>query len=691
MVADIGAIRATLVADTGPLDAGLRVGATRVQQFEKQAADRFRYLDRAMLKTGSIAGGLGAKLAELGKSSLIGLSGKGMLAVGSFVSFSAAIAGAKSALEQFGDIADKSAAAGLDPEYFQGLAYAAKLAGVDIETLSSALNTLNKNSGLASEGKGKLVSQLQSLAPELLKNIQLATTQEARVRAVADAIAAQTDASRQAAIATAAFGGEGVKLVAVLKDGGAAIDSLVTRAKEMGIVVDRSLIERADELGDKLDTASQIIRTKINVGLVALAPLMSDAAGWAAEFARLMGVAYEQTKAIEDRQFIRPLQNELADTYNQIGALKERIAEYNQEIADGNQAPGLRFDITEAERNIETLTAKADELLKRIQVLQGWKPPAESGPPADPREALLSGMAGRGGPGRIKPVQPFYTPGGDKPSSSRNDDAAAAIREAQAVSDVIAELSAERDAIGKTAAEQRVATELRKAGVAATAEQQAQIASLVTTIESENDALDKLEDAYATAEGYAQSFAQSLITDLSEGKSVAESLSNAFRSLGQQLLKMAADQAIKSLFQNLLGAAIGGGLGGYQPFGGPAITPSTGLPPLFDRGGFTGVGGKYQPAGIVHKGEYVFDAAAVRRIGVGKLEALRGYADGGYVNGSTLAPLPANSNERRTSGDDGLTINLNVYGVTDADSFQRSSSQVTTTLARAVGRARRFS
>ncbi|MDJ1652953.1 phage tail length tape measure family protein [Raoultella sp. Ech2A] len=43
----------------------------------------------------------------------------------------------------------------------------------------------------------------------------------------------------------------------------------------------------------------------------------------------------------------------------------------------------------------------------------------------------------------------------------------------------------------------------------------------------------------------------------------------------------------------------------------------------FSSGGYTGPGGKYQPAGVVHKGEYVFDQASTNRIGVSQLEALR--------------------------------------------------------------------
>lgn len=42
----------------------------------------------------------------------------------------------------------------------------------------------------------------------------------------------------------------------------------------------------------------------------------------------------------------------------------------------------------------------------------------------------------------------------------------------------------------------------------------------------------------------------------------------------------------------------------------------------FAEGGYTGDGGKHQPAGIVHRGEYVMPADAVARIGLGNLEAM---------------------------------------------------------------------
>lgn len=55
----------------------------------------------------------------------------------------------------------------------------------------------------------------------------------------------------------------------------------------------------------------------------------------------------------------------------------------------------------------------------------------------------------------------------------------------------------------------------------------------------------------------------------------------------------------------------------------------------FAGGGYTGTGGKYEPAGVVHRGEFVFTQEATNRIGVGNLyRMMRGYATGGLVGGS---------------------------------------------------------
>ena len=73
----------------------------------------------------------------------------------------------------------------------------------------------------------------------------------------------------------------------------------------------------------------------------------------------------------------------------------------------------------------------------------------------------------------------------------------------------------------------------------------------------------------------------------------------------------------------------------------------------FDGGGYTGPGGKYVPAGIVHKGEVVWSQEDVARVGgVAAAEALRlgrGFADGGVV-GQPVVPAVMRPRGSVTSG-----------------------------------------
>lgn len=88
----------------------------------------------------------------------------------------------------------------------------------------------------------------------------------------------------------------------------------------------------------------------------------------------------------------------------------------------------------------------------------------------------------------------------------------------------------------------------------------------------------------------------------------------------------------------------------------------------FASGGYTGSGGKYQPAGIVHKGEYVFDQESTNRIGVSQLEALRNGkpldATLGRPGFGTGVQNVSSDNSRRTTVHAPITQEFNLQGVT---------------------------
>ncbi|UMT13257.1 phage tail tape measure protein [Escherichia coli] len=111
-----------------------------------------------------------------------------------------------------------------------------------------------------------------------------------------------------------------------------------------------------------------------------------------------------------------------------------------------------------------------------------------------------------------------------------------------------------------------------------------------------------------------------------------------WRSFTRSVLSMLTEILLKQAMAGMVGSAIsaiGSAFGGGASASGGTAIQAAAANFHFATGGFTGTGGKYEPAGIVHRGEFVFTKEATSRIGVGNLYRLmRGYAEGGYVGGS---------------------------------------------------------
>ncbi|HFF0929378.1 TPA: phage tail tape measure protein [Escherichia coli] len=136
-----------------------------------------------------------------------------------------------------------------------------------------------------------------------------------------------------------------------------------------------------------------------------------------------------------------------------------------------------------------------------------------------------------------------------------------------------------------------------------------------------------------------------------------------WRGFTRSVLSMLTEIFLKQAMVGIvgrIGSAIGGAFGGGASASTGTAIQAAAANFHFATGGFTGTGGKYEPAGIVHRGEFVFTKEATSRIGVGNLYRLmRGYAEGGYVG---AAGSPAQM--RRAEG---INFNQNNYVVIQND------------------------
>ncbi|WP_417651067.1 phage tail tape measure protein [Citrobacter sp. FR21M1BA2611] len=139
--------------------------------------------------------------------------------------------------------------------------------------------------------------------------------------------------------------------------------------------------------------------------------------------------------------------------------------------------------------------------------------------------------------------------------------------------------------------------------------------------------------------GLSQQMADFLTTGQANFKDFAKSIISL---IVQMITKMALFNAISGMFGSF---GFGGATGGFQGAG-------------FAGGGYTGDGGKYDPAGVVHKGEFVFTKEATQRIGTKNLyRMMRGYANGGQVGSVTTGGAGINRGASQFAFGD---INVNI-------------------------------
>ncbi len=497
----------------------------RLDKFEKALAKASGTSDKQFKKIEDRGKKMERTLAGLGAAGFKGLASGALGALAPILSVAAAIQGTKTALAEFGDIADNAKASGLDAEFFQGLAYQAQLGGVAIDQLSGSLAAFAKNSGLAVAGKGRMVTALKALNPELLENLRAATSQEQRIKLVADALAAEADASKKAAIATAAFGDAGAKLADIFSGGAAQIDAMQKKAQDLGLVVANDLIARADELGDEFDTTTKIVDLQLKQALVNLGPILVWLSGLAGDLGENLGGLFEKTKATADRSL-----QSLTDQLKELRTIQEKAA-------SGGALSKMWAEKTDVSGRIRELEAeifrRGDEASKRGLATLNATPPA----------------------------------GGDIPTldeiETRDKAAAAAIKQAESVQQLIADLQFEQVIVGKSAEEQDILNTLRRAGVEATSAQGQEIRALIESINAEKAAHDAVNDSLEAQAELAEQVGQALTQAMRDGKVEGQELLGILVDVARQMALAGLGKLKEGGGGNIFSSLLSGLLGGF--------------------------------------------------------------------------------------------------------------------------------
>lgn len=521
MVAVVGSIAAELLLDRSKFDQGLGRAGITAKKFEGDTRASLGRVDRSFSTTfGNIAKGAGSAVMALGRAGLAGaVAGiAGGALFGTLRDTAAALA----------DIGDKARQAGIDVEAFQELAAVARANRLEVDDLSAAMRELQLRADefISSAGKSGSAAEAFQRIGYTVADLKDALADPSALLSEIIGKVQTLDRAAQIRVFDELFGGDGERLIRLLDQGEAGIQRIVEHARTAGQVFDEQLIQRATELDQAISSAAATVGSELQ-GAIANA-------GW-----QLYNFI-QQFQAFESRtnqsldQSMRDLGLKRLEATNAILQI-----EREQRESGGVNAMIFESRLADERAKLEGILAEEKQILA---ILDSRRPPV----------APAMDMPGTGAS-----WSDFNTAFPGSKSSDRSSATSATREQTDATQELITRLREELAAVGANASQQRIANELKAAGVDLNSAAGQEIASLVQSIESETLAYQTLQDAVANASDLTRDFVGGLVSDMRSGVSGAEALSNAFGRLGDRLLSMALDQAINGLFANLLGAGAG--------------------------------------------------------------------------------------------------------------------------------------
>ncbi|SEB43360.1 hypothetical protein SAMN05216452_1187 [Nitratireductor aquibiodomus] len=235
--------------------------------------------------------------------------------------------------------------AGLDVKAFQELSYVADQNRISVDALTDGMKELNLRAdefivtggGPAAESFQRLGYSASELREKLKDPSALLVDIIARME--------QLDRAAQIRVADELFGGTaGERFVELLDRGATGIRNMIREANEFGLVLDKDMIAKADEIDRKFKLISNTISTGVKSAIV------EAASGLFSFLDRLNAFEEQQTRTLGDQ--LNDIGKRRLEIENEILKLRE-----DKETSIGGTLFGTAYD-----KQIETLERKSREL-----------------------------------------------------------------------------------------------------------------------------------------------------------------------------------------------------------------------------------------------------------------------------------------------------------------------------------------
>lgn len=602
----------------------------------------------------------------------------------------------QTSIKMLAELGDRMQDTRLSANVLQGLRIGAAEARVSQDELNKALDTFSDVSKKSTNDAKEFYKALSNISPALASAFKGQAGKEGgqdeRLRLIADALKQATTETQRYQLAQKALGTDNDRVIALFINGRQAIEEYIETARRYGILVDEAFIQKAQQAEKTLGVLSTVIADKLRMAIVDLIPDLQRMLPYLEKIGGVIVDILTSKMDLRDRpssvlkRELDEAQTVVRNGMTEIKQLQSDARNVDNPSADwwgfgGTTKAEIEKQIQIREKLVADHVAKVKELQSILDARGGEKPPAE--PPTTsgftPRPSLGNNAFDSQAESIRKQIAVWEA---DAAAVGKTAGEHARLRveaqlleaglkagltpEAVKATDQFKDLTARAEGAANALAKARVNNEIKFGQQTALLSQDdVQIASQLrdlygndvpAALASTEAAALRANNAMRDISGQISNGLTTALTDVAMGTKTA---GEAFRDFGLMAIRAIEEMIIKllivgPLMRSLQGAFGGGGFlsflgfsdGGYtgRLYGGTTANPFGGgsAGAIYADGGFTGYGGKYQPAGFVHRGEYVFNQEAVNRLGLPFLDRLhRGYAEGGFVSDIVLPSLPA--------------------------------------------------
>lgn len=651
---------------------------------------------------------LGAEMASIQAMSSKGFAFMGIngLTLSATAAAAAVLTLTKNAADYGDQLDNMSQRTGIAVEELAKLQYAAKLSDTSSEALQKGVTTLSSMMVAAASGADASSKLFEKYGIAVRKADGSIKSSTEVLYELADLFATMPDGVEKTSMATEFFGKKmGVELIPLLNQGGAALKAMGDEAERLGLVLSKEQAAAAAEFNDNLDRMSAAAGSLGKSIGNELIPVMNT-------FMQKLLLARDNKLSIGQILFdVLPKQTastaeqiaSVSASLDKLNAKRDALISENAKTGAGVDTSGIEKDIARQEAFLNYLNAQnkkqevddkaqADkrvllqaQLVRKMGELEKLRAIAAGEASADILKSDKDSMAARlkDAEALQKALRAAYEESA-KDAKKAAEEAVKLLDKAREKRTGAEDKAADMQMGGmseeeKAAAAWQRAQELFDQGrYYAAAAANAQLDG--RTKDMENFA-KQADEFLSRAEGFAgKSGDPSMVKNVAESQArILESQAKAKQAEADNLNQRAADQMttladVEAKINDIKTAAaniqINADLrqlesdvarikaeiekGAVMPVtiavGGGNINPDAGASGSFASGGWTGPGGKYQVAGVVHADEFVHRQEVVRQPGALQflnlfnrigMAALRGYADGGLVTSLAVPSAPS--------------------------------------------------